>query len=81
MHWDIIILGLIVGASIGMAINEYRRLPSHKTLPQEIAELATKEERERIIKLLQEAIDKAELYAEETYGLFEAIELIKGENK
>jgi len=38
-------------------------------------------ERERIIQLLQEAIDKAELYAEETYGLFEAIELIEGENK
>ena len=46
-----------------------------------VCQTCTRLERERIIQLLQEAIDKAELYAEETYGLFEAIELIEGENK
>lgn len=49
----IILIGLITGAMIYMAFDEYRRLPSGKTLPQEIAELAARDERHRIIELLE----------------------------
>lgn len=50
----IIIIGLITGAMIYQVFNEYRRLPSGKTLPQEIAKLATDDERDRIRKLLRD---------------------------
>ena len=70
MDWGIILMGLITGISIGMFAREYRSLPSGKTLPQEIAELAAKDERKRIIAKL----DKYTMYRFEKQWVIDLIE-------
>jgi len=53
MNWDTIFLGAALGFVIAIIVGEFIRTPSYKkTLPQEIAELAAKDERERIVGLL-----------------------------
>ena len=70
MDWGTILMGLITGIAIGMAVIEYRSLPSGKTLPQEIAERAAKDERERIIAKL----DKYTMYRFEKQWVIDLIE-------